>query len=76
MTSVVITMLVIVAIALLALAVVAVGMRGKFSETAPGVADRLGLLGTHLNGEADMPEGMRQFLVNGQQQVRRVAHRG
>ena len=55
MPAIIISMLVIVGLALFSLAVVAIGMRGKFSEAAPTVADRLAVVGHHLNGEADMP---------------------
>lgn len=75
MSTVVVTMILIVALALLVTAVVAIGMRGKLSGAAPAMADRLGTMGLHLNGEAETPESLRQLFHTGQQTVRRVAHR-
>ena len=72
MTSIVITMLIVVGLGLLSLAVVAIGMRGKFSDKAPGVADRLSVIGSHLNGEADAPNQFVHLYENGTQVVRKV----
>ncbi|MGA4508689.1 hypothetical protein ACQB6R_08635 [Propionibacteriaceae bacterium G1746] len=75
MPAIIITMLIIVALAALVTAVVAVGMRGKWSDRNPDVADRLGVLGKHLNGEAEAPEQFVQMYDKGTERMRQVAAR-
>lgn len=72
MTSIVVTMIIIVSLGVVALAVVAIGMRGAFSENVPTVADRLAVVGHHLNGEADAPAGLLKAYDFGSQQLRKV----
>ena len=75
MSSVIVAMLVIVGIALAVGAVVAVGMRGKWREHNPVVADRLGAVGKHLNGDAAAPDSFVQFYETSAQKVKQVTKR-
>ncbi|MGV8908931.1 MAG: hypothetical protein ACOH1Y_08095 [Propionicimonas sp.] len=51
----------IVAVALCVIAIVAVGMRGSLSETAPEFANVMANTARHLNGDADPPQGLVEF---------------
>lgn len=75
MPSIVFSMIIIVGLGLASLAVVAVGMRGKFSEKVPTVADRLAVVGHHLNGEAQPPASFVTLYEQGTERVQSIARR-
>lgn len=75
MPSVVVAMIIIVGLAAAVAAVVAIGMRGKMSDRNPAVAERLGMVAKHLNGDADAPESLVQFYEASSQRVRQAAKR-
>ena len=75
MSSVVVAMIIIVGLGIAVGAVVAIGMRGKLSYRNPAVAERLGLVAKHLNGDAQPPESFVQFYETNSQRVRQAAKR-
>lgn len=75
MSSVVVAMIIIVGLAIAITAVVAIGMRGKMSDRSPVVAERLGTVARHLNGDAEAPESLVQFYETSSQKVRQAARR-
>lgn len=59
MTTVVFSMIIIVALGLAVTAVVGIGMRGKLAgNVSESAVDRLHLVASHLNGDAPMPTAM------------------
>ncbi|MGA4669850.1 hypothetical protein ACPCG0_08650 [Propionibacteriaceae bacterium Y1923] len=75
MSAVVVAMIIIVVLALAVTAVVAIGMRGKMSDRNPAVAERLGTVAKHLNGDAEAPASLVQFYETSSERVRQVAKR-
>lgn len=58
MAAVIITMAFIMVLAVAVAGVVAVGMRGKFSEADPRLRNGLAEVARHLNGDAEAPRGL------------------
>lgn len=75
MSSVVVAMIIIVALGVAVGLIVAVGMRGKMSDRNPAVAERLGTVAKHLNGDAQAPASLVQFYETSSARVRQAAKR-
>lgn len=58
MAAVIITMALIMVLAVAVAGVVAVGMRGKFSEADPRLRSGLAEVARHLNGDAEAPRAL------------------
>ena len=58
----ILAMLAVLALAVGVVAMVMMGMQGSFRDRHPRLARRLGTLARHLNGEAEIPQALRDLI--------------
>lgn len=63
-------LIVIVAIGVAVTAVVLVGMKGAFRETNPQLAERLAVAAQHMNGDAEPPQALVDFVTEQREAAR------